>query len=76
MTSEEVRAYLEDVTSALRSVIIADAKRVVFGGSKLPMILRNLEQEVLSARRLAKALKREEEAGNKFPPIIFVSNDD
>lgn len=76
MKSEEMRKYLEDVTAALRAVILADAKNVAFGGSKLPSILRNLQEEVLAARLIAKRLKAEEQSGKKSPNVIFVSSGD
>ena len=60
MTSEEVRDYLQDITAALQALIMADARNIAFGGSKLPIILRNLREEVLIAERLAKRLREEE----------------
>ena len=76
MKSEEVRDYLEDITVALRAIIMADAKNIAFGGSRLPIILRNLREEVNITERLAKRLKEEEQRGEKSPSIIFISSSD
>lgn len=60
MTSEEAREYLEYLLSAYTALMKADAnyKYPPFGGSKLPQVLRELQEEIQITRRIAKQIIR------------------
>ena len=56
MTVEEAKDYLEHLLSAYTELVKADANYecIPFPRSKLPVILRALEEEIRFTRRIAK----------------------
>ena len=78
MTSGEIKEYLMLLSSAYRTLFAADALCLTIPGTKIPLMLKDLEEECRRTKRLLKAIKEEERKnrGERLPAILFVPSDD
>ena len=62
MTSEQAKDYLKYLLAAYAELMVADAdyQYTPFRGSKMPLLLRTLQEEIKIAKNIAKKIRDDE----------------
>ena len=74
MKSKEAEEYLYEIIGALGALYRAEAKGVGMPSSRLPRVIRALEEERRLAKRVLAALREEEKSPTDKMRFFFLSD--